>query len=410
MTRLRSLPFAWCSYSIRETQVNRNRPGQLVRIEPLPFLSPLLAYDEQAVQLLAAHGAADRTALRVIHENHPRFLDDAIPWLPRDISPDDIASAPFDLQDARRTVARAYSFLDWDALAEHVGQTTSAGSPVNQFETGVHAVITGDVDTLRALLNAEPGLVRARSVRRTCHDPTVHGATLLHYLAANGVEGYNQRSPKNAVDVARLLLDAGADPDALASMYGGQYATMSMLVSSSPPADAGVQVPLIDVLVDAGASVEALGSETWGSPLLTALRFGFLEAAEALVRRGARVDGLAAAAGMGRPADAARLLPDADPRSRHAAFALAAQLGHADVVRLLLDAGEDPDRYNPEGHHAHSTPLHQAALAGHDEVVRLLVERGARLDIEDTIYHATPIGWAEHSGKEATAAYLRARR
>lgn len=380
-----------------------------MNIEPLPFLSPLVAYDEQAAQLLAAHRAADPSALGVIHENHPRFLDEAIPWLPRDLSPDDIASAPFDLGDARLTVARAYSFLDWDALAEHVGETTRAGSPVNQFETGVHAVITGDVDMMQTMLRQAPGLVRARSVRRTCQDPAVHGATLLHYLAANGVEGYNQRSPGNAVDVARLLLDAGADPNALAAMYGGQYATLSMLVSSSPPADAGVQVPLIDVLVDAGASVEPLGSETWGSPLLTALAFGFLAAAEALVRHGARVHGLAAAAGLGRYADAARLLPDADPHSRHVALALAAQLGHTDIVRLLLDADEDPNRYNPSGHHDHSTPLHQAALAGHNEVVRLLVERGARLDIEDTIYHATPLGWAEHGGQEATAAYLRAR-
>ena len=63
---------------------------------------------------------------------------------------------------------------------------------------------------------------------------------------------------------------------------------------------------------------------------------------------------------------------------RHRALALAAQLGHVEIVRLLLDAGEDPDRYNPADSHAHTTPLHQAALAGHDAVVRLLVERGAR--------------------------------
>ena len=59
------------------------------------------------------------------------------------------------------------------------------------------------------------------------------------------------------------------------------------------------------------------------------------------------------------------------------------------MVRLLLDAGEDPDRYNPKGNHAHSTPLHQAVLAGHANVVRLLVERGAKLDIKDTIYEGT---------------------
>ncbi len=87
---------------------------------------------------------------------------------------------------------------------------------------------------------------------------------------------------------------------------------------------------------------------------------------------------------------------------------LAAQHGHAEIVRLLLDAGEDPNRYNPDGNHAHSTPLHQAALAGHTAVVRLLVERGARLDIKDTIYQGTPLGWAIHAGQTAIETYLRA--
>ena len=96
----------------------------------------------------------------------------------------------------------------------------------------------------------------------------------------------------------------------------------------------------------------------------------------------------------------------AGPEARHRALALAAQHGHVEVVRLLLDAGEDPNRYNPEGNHAHSTPLHQAALAGHEPVVRLLVERGAWLDIKDTIYQATPLGWAWYAGQTAIAAYL----
>ncbi|MEZ5351309.1 MAG: ankyrin repeat domain-containing protein [Bryobacteraceae bacterium] len=142
--------------------------------------------------------------------------------------------------------------------------------------------------------------------------------------------------------------------------------------------------------------------------LRTALAFGQRDAAAALVRRGASVD-LVSAAGLGLRDEAARLLAGSDAPSRHFALAQAAQHGHADVVALLLDAGEDPDRYNPKGAHAHSTPLHQAALAGHLEVVRLLVERGARIDLRDRIHSGTPLGWAEYGGQSAVAAYLRSK-
>jgi ankyrin repeat protein len=140
---------------------------------------------------------------------------------------------------------------------------------------------------------------------------------------------------------------------------------------------------------------------------VTALVFGFRDAADALVRRGARVDTLTAAAGLGRLDEARRLLASADARERHRALALAALLGHVDVVRLLIDAGEDPNRFNPEGLHAHATPLHHAALNGHLDVVRLLVERGARTDVRDRVYGGTPLGWAEHGQRGDVADYLR---
>lgn len=279
----------------------------------------------------------------------------------------------------------------------------------SMFERAADAVVDGDVTTLAALLSADPGLATARSQLVTNRTPPVHRATLLHYVSANGVEDVRQRSPHNAVEVARLLLTAGADPNALADVYGGQCTTMSLLVSSTPPARAGVQVPLIDVLVDFGASVEPLGDGHWTSPLITALVFGFADAAEALVRRGARADSLAAAAGLGRLDEVRAILPAASADDRHRALALATQRGHLAVTRALLDAGEDPNRFHPPGMHAHAGPLHHAALGGHADLVRLLVERGARLDLEDTIYHATPAGWAEHGGHPAIAAYLRGR-
>jgi ankyrin repeat protein len=376
--------------------------------KPLPFRSTREQYEQQAAELLAAHRSGDSGATRIFHEKHPRFLDAKIPWLPKNLPDSEIQSAALDLADAQLAIARCYDFQDWPALAEYVEAVTQDGSPVCQFESAVEAVITGDLPTLESVLRGNPELVRARSTRITHFDPPVHRATLLHYVGANGVEGYRQKTPMNAVEIAKTLLQAGAEVDALADMYGGHYATMSMLVSSCHPANAGVQVALVETLVDFGAAVEARGSAQWGSPLMTALAFGYLRAAEALVRRGARVDNIAAAAGLGRLADAAQLLATADPESRHRALVLAAQHGHVEIVRLLLDAGEDPNRYNPDGNHSHSTPLHQSALAGHRAVVQLLVERGARLDIKDTIYQGTPLGWAMYAGQTEIEAYLRA--
>jgi len=379
-----------------------------MRAIPLPFRSSVKDYERQAAALLEGWRAADGDAIRLIRANHPRFLDERIPWLPKRLSDSEVRSAVLDPDDARLAIARWYSFESWARLVEWAQAMARPDSPISRFETAVEAVITGDVTTLRWLLRARLGLARERSTIVTHHDPAVHGATLLHYVAANGVEDHRQKTPKNAPEIAKVLLEAGAEVDALAGMYGGECTTMSMLVSSSPPAEAGVQVALVDVLLDHGASVEGRGSGEWTSPLMTALAFGFGSAAEALVRRGARVDNAAAAAGLGRLAETGRLLATASSEDRHRALALAAQHGRVEIVRMLLDAGEDPNRYNPKGNHGHSTPLHQAVGAGHDAVVRLLVERGARLDIRDTIYEGTPLGWAEYGRREGIAAYLRA--
>jgi ankyrin repeat protein len=371
-------------------------------LKPVPFRSPLSAYEQQAETLLAGHRAADPAAIDLFHRKHPRFLDEKIKWRPKFIDDSEIRDAALSLDDARLAVARYYDFLDWSALAAYVEAVLNEG-PVFEFESAVEAVVDGDVAALDAALLRNSALVSARSSRVCAFDPPVHRATLLHYVAANGVEAYRQKTPANAVEIARALLQAGAEPDALADMYGVECTTMSMLVSSSHPAQAGLQVPLVELLLNFGAAIEGRGTRKWGGPLFTALTFGMIDAARVLAKRGAQID-LPAAAGLGFVDEAARLLPSADAPARHRALSLAAQQGQAPIVGLLLDAGEDPNRYNPESNHPHTTPLHQAVLGGHEAAVRLLIERGARLDIRDTIWDGTPLGWAVHGGSKAQAA------
>jgi ankyrin repeat protein len=215
---------------------------------------------------------------------------------------------------------------------------------------------------------------------------------LLEFVAENPIR--HGTLPADIVEIARAILEAGAKNDQAALNE-----TLGLVCSGRVPRECRVQIPLIDLLCEYGADPDS------GMP--PALPHGEFEAANALIRNGAHMD-LAGAAALGRVEEGRRLLPAASNEDRHRAFALAAQFGHQEIIRLLLDAGEDPNRYNPMGIHSHSTPLHQAALAGHYDVVRLLVERGARLDLKDVWFQGTPEGWATHAGQTEVAEYLRA--
>ena len=358
-------------------------------LSPLPYNSPPEAYAREVDALRAALAAHDREAVLRLKWGHPRF---------QGVSVAEVSVARTGIDDARTVVAREQGFEDWPELTDYA-ERVRRDERVRRFEAAVDAVVSGDERAVEATLIDDPGLARARSVRR-------HHATLLHYVAANGVEQDRQRTPPNAVGIATRLLDAGADPDALADMYGHQCTTLSLLVSSSPPADAGLQLALAELLLDRGARLRGPGS-AWQSAVVTALTFGFSDTARALSRRGGLVTDLVEAAGLGEAGQVERSLPESDARARHAALALAAQHGHTGAVRVLLEAGEDTNRFNPDGFHGHATPLHQAAGGDHVDVVRLLVERGAHLDVRDRIYGATPLGWAEHGRCTRTAELLR---
>jgi len=218
--------------------------------------------------------------------------------------------------------------------------------------------------------------------------------TLLEFVAENPVR--RGTLPDNIVEVAKVILDAGAkeDQSALTDALG-------LVSTGCVPRECRMHLPLIDLLC-------AYGDEPT-SATRASLAHRELEAVDALLRNGARID-LVLAAGLGRLEDFQRFLPASTDEECHRALALASQHGHAEIVRLLLDGGRDPNRYNPVGFHAHSTPLHQAAAWGHDEVVRLLVEHGAWPEMKDTAPgQGTPASWARHQGHKDIEEYLQAR-
>src|SRR5262249_47041659 len=156
------------------------------------------------------------------------------------------------LTTAQFVLARAHGFLSWPKLVAHIESLATPTSAVSAFEAAALAVVRGDATALRRLLHEHPDLARARSTRE-------HRATLLHYTAANGVENYRQVSPKNSAEIAEILLAAGADVDAGADVYRGKCTALGLVATSAPPAIAGVQLAVIDVLLAHGARMDLPG-------------------------------------------------------------------------------------------------------------------------------------------------------
>src|SRR5262249_27544374 len=188
--------------------------------------------------------AGDAPALERLLREHAELFRDRRPpsYTPAGPGPQYVDAG------ARAIIAREQHFERWDQFAEHQKALRRRNSPVARFESAVEAVIAGDSPTLERLLREHRELIRARSPRK-------HRATLLHYVGANGVEGFRQKTPHNVVEVARILLEARAEVDAVAEMYGGST-TLGLVATSIHPLRAGVQNALIDLLLAPGAAID----------------------------------------------------------------------------------------------------------------------------------------------------------
>lgn len=249
-----------------------------------------------------------------------------------------------------RFVATDYTDADgWDP-------SSSVLSVANFLE----AVKRGETSVVADLLHDQPELVKVADE---------YHKTGLHWAAET-----------DQVETARLLIDSGADIEALTS-WGATPLEWAANMSSTKVGD---------LLLERGAT---------GFTLIIAAGLGKLEQVKDIIASG---EDLAAHKRRGAPdspddhwpADSAHILGDVLSDAMHAA----ARNGHTEVVEYLLDQGAQIDAKGVFG----ATGLHWAAINGHRKMVDLLIARGASITIRDARFNGTPQDWANEGGhKEA---------
>ena len=215
------------------------------------------------------------------------------------------------------------------------------------------AIQSGDIAGLKHLLADHPGLVTARIGPRT----------LLH-VATDWPGDF----PAGPASVAALL-DAGADVNAT---FAGSHSETPLHWAASSD-----DVPVLDVLIDRGANIEAQGGVIGnGTPVADAVAFGQWKAARRLVERGARTTlWQAAALGLGARVEAlCAAQPAPEPQEITNAFWCACHGGQLETAQYLLDRGA---ALNWVGHD-HLTAIDAARRSGAHALVDWLSRLGAK--------------------------------
>jgi ankyrin repeat protein len=227
-----------------------------------------------------------------------------------------------------------------------VGSTSSLASDL------LDAVKAEDLDSVTAALSAGADVNEL--------DPST--LTALHMAASRG-----------AVDIAGLLINAGADVNAQAGSGQGLVRPLHLATQFNRPA-------VVALLLQHGADVDATTSRG-ETALLLAAKSGYVDIAEQLLQSGA--DPLAAEASYGDTAiyiaamngflDVVKLMVSSgvdvnlqNSRTGETALWVAAMDNRADVVAFLLSAGADPNIANGKG----QTPLQMSSDPAVQDVLR----------------------------------------
>ena len=342
----------------------RGVPG--ARTEALPLVRLL---EREAKLLLDAHRTARLGAAYLIRGSKYRREES-------EATDAEILAAALSEDEAFTCIVRWHWFEDLSEMRPHATEIVDP-----HFEAACDAIVEGDADALRLLLAKDPSLVRA-------HSRFAHHQTLLQHVAANGVENSRQwQSPSNAVQIARILLDAGAEPDATCDSYGGNSTAMTLLVSSAGPAAAGVQSDLVETLCGAGANPN--GPDDDGMPLWSAIAAWYPRAAEALVRCGACVDNLLFAAAVGDLALVKSYFDEAGRPLQDRAYSW----GSASAT-----ARPRPPERTLHSEHMIEYALHWAAAFRRRSVVEFLLTRHPDLQVREPTWNNTILDSAVYGG------------
>ncbi|MGH2741714.1 MAG: ankyrin repeat domain-containing protein [Thermoleophilaceae bacterium] len=251
------------------------------------------------------------------------------------------------LNQAQHELAREYGFDSWPKLVHHVQASGLEGIE--------RALVLADPTALSAVLHADSGAATA----------PVDGLAPLLLLTRR-----SSGSPADVRECARLLLDAGADPNSHTVEWGGE-GQMTALFDAVERGD----LPLARLLVESGAEADEdafyHACEQGDTAFLDLL---YAPGHEDLVNH--KLD-FEDAPGLQWFLDR-----DVDVNAHHCLHHAIARGRGLRILTLLLDAGADPnlpwDRWD-----VGRRPLALAARCGHLAAYELLAARGATAELDD---------------------------
>ena len=252
----------------------------------------------------------------------------------------------------------------------------------------IHAIENNDIDLVRQLLDNGIDINLRDSTGNTAlmwasqegHNEIVElllieGAD-VNNIDLDGDTALMLASQEGHTDIMKLLLNSGADPNI--QDFDGDTLIMTLSFYG--------YIENIELLLDSGANttIRDINGDT---ALMLASKNGHTDIVE-LLERHVDQDVLIDAVRENNIVRVKQLLDrGVFRRAAHhgmqedeEALFFASEEGHLEIVRLLLDAGVDP---NIQEDSAEKTALILASEEGYLEVVRLLLDRGADLNILD---------------------------